>query len=273
VSVAARKSVVVHAESKVKQGASEADSAGSVVFGLGALVAAGAVVVDVGTRGGFAANGGGRIVFLNANLVPEALASVDAQEATPSAEQVLAMQEAPAVEEAVSVEGTTAAEELVAVEEIPAVDETPAVEEKPAVEGTVAIAEAPTVEDELVNVKADAVIGEKFVRFGADLKLVVLTRAQEGLASEFEAPIVEPELTKEVKAEPTAVEAIKKDRDVELSSVAPEPVTADHEEISQVVGNDQQEQSEEPEQLEEGLPEEAPEKGLPDNPTKPHIVL
>jgi hypothetical protein len=38
-------------------------------------------------------------------------AAVDAQEATPAAEQ-----EAPMIEEAVSVEGTAAAEELVAVE-------------------------------------------------------------------------------------------------------------------------------------------------------------
>jgi phage tail sheath gpL-like len=63
------------------------------------------------------------------------------------------------------------------VEETPAVDETPAVEEKHAVEETVAIAEASTVEDELVNVEASAVIGEKFAQFGADLKLVVLIPA------------------------------------------------------------------------------------------------
>jgi hypothetical protein len=42
-------------EIKVKQGASEANNAGSVEFGLGALVAAGAVVVEVGVGGGFAA--------------------------------------------------------------------------------------------------------------------------------------------------------------------------------------------------------------------------
>jgi hypothetical protein len=58
-------------------------------------------------------------------------------------------------------------------------------------------------------------------------------------------------LTEEVKAEPAANEAVKEDRDVELSSVASEPIIADHEELSQVVGDDQQEQSEEPEQLEE----------------------
>jgi hypothetical protein len=43
------------AESKVKQGASEANNTGSIEFGLGALVAAGAEVVDVGVGGGFAA--------------------------------------------------------------------------------------------------------------------------------------------------------------------------------------------------------------------------
>jgi hypothetical protein len=58
-------------------------------------------------------------------------------------------------------------------------------------------------------------------------------------------------LTEEVKAEPTATEAVKEERDVELSSVASEPITTDHKELSQVVGDDQQEQSEEPEQLEE----------------------
>jgi hypothetical protein len=52
----------------------------------------------------------------NVNLVLEALASIDAQEATPAAEQVSAEQEAPMVEEAVLVEGTAAAEELAAVE-------------------------------------------------------------------------------------------------------------------------------------------------------------
>jgi hypothetical protein len=79
-------------------------------------------------------------------------------------------------------------------------------------------------------------------------------------------------LTEEVKAEPTATEAVKEERDVELSSVASEPITTDHKELSQVVGDDQQEQSEEPEQLEEGLPEEAPEEGLPDDPAVPHVV-
>jgi hypothetical protein len=46
-------------------------------------------------------------------------------------------------------------------------------------------------------------------------------------------------LTEEVKAEPAANEAVKEDRDVELSSVASEPIIADHEELSQVVGDDQ----------------------------------
>ena len=49
-----------------------------------------------------------RSIFSSANLVPEALASVDAQEATPTAEEVSAVQEAPVVEEVVSVEETAA---------------------------------------------------------------------------------------------------------------------------------------------------------------------
>jgi predicted RNA-binding protein with RPS1 domain len=68
---------------------------------------------NVGARG---ASNPFATFFNNVNLVLEALASIDAQEATPAAEQVSAEQEAPMVEEAVLVEGTAAAEELAAVE-------------------------------------------------------------------------------------------------------------------------------------------------------------
>jgi hypothetical protein len=47
--------------------------------------------------------------FHSVNPVPEAPASVDAQDATPTTEQVSAVQEETAVEEVVSVEGTAAA--------------------------------------------------------------------------------------------------------------------------------------------------------------------
>jgi hypothetical protein len=60
-------------------------------------------------------------------------------------------------------------------------------------------------------------------------QIVVLTPAQEGLALEAEAPIAEPELTEEVKAEPAAAEAVKEHSDVELSSVVSEPVTEEKE--------------------------------------------
>jgi hypothetical protein len=53
--------------------------------------------------------------FHSMNPVPEAPASVDAQEVTPTAEQVSAVQEAPTVEEVVSVEGTAAAAPIVQV--------------------------------------------------------------------------------------------------------------------------------------------------------------
>jgi hypothetical protein len=73
--------------------------------------------------------------------------------------------------------------------------------------------------------------------FGKEAPKAVEEPVQEEPAVEvpiFEGPKVKVkfELTKEVKAEPVAAEAVKEDRDVELSSVVPEPVTADHEELS-----------------------------------------
>jgi predicted RNA-binding protein with RPS1 domain len=139
--------------------------------------------------------------FRSANLVPEAPASVDAQEATPAAEEVSAVQEAPAVEEAVSVEETAAAQESAAVEE------TPAVEEKPAVEETAAVAEAPAVEE---TAAAGEIPGVGDATPGAEVVFAV----QEGHAVE-EAATVEEIAAVQESAAAEEIPAVDERPDVE----------------------------------------------------------
>jgi hypothetical protein len=149
----------------------------------------------------------------------------------PDVEEVALMEEASLVEVSASTE-----EALVEKVEDP---ETSVVEDKELEAHVTALKEVNVEEQPVVLTpaqeglasEAEASIAEPELteEVKVEEQIVVLTPAQEGLASEAEAPIAEPELTEEVKAEPAAAEAVKEHSDVELSSVVSEPVTGEKE--------------------------------------------